>query len=221
MTITSRATTRRSLPGIAIEGLPFIAAGLGLTGLTALANRRAALAPLALTGFTAFFFRDPDRQLEADPRGLYAAADGLVTSVEEIEETRFIGGPATRIATFLSVFDVHINRTPCAGTVRYRDYVPGEFRAAWDREADIANERAYIGLETPYGPVLIVQIAGLVARRIVTWPTLGEELGAGERFGLIKFGSRTDIIFPRGAAEVLVKPGQRSVGARTKLGEWR
>ena len=220
MTVSSRETTRRSLPGLAIEGVPFIAAGAGLTALAALINRRAALVPLALTGFTAYFFRDPDRPLVADPRGLYSAADGVVTSVDEIDEPRFINGPATRIVTFLSVFDVHINRIPCAGVVRYRDYVPGDFRAAWDKEVDVVNERAYIGLETEFGPVLLSQIAGLVARRIITWPVAGEEVAAGERFGLIRFGSRTDIIVPRGAAKILVKPGQKVVGAQTKVGEW-
>ena len=220
MTQVPYQSSRRSIPGFAVEGLPYIAAGLGLTGLTALVNRRLALAPLALTGFTTFFFRDPERPLEADPAGMYAAADGLVTLVDEIDEPRFIGGPATRIATFLSVFDVHINRIPCDGVVQYRDYVPGEFRAAWDKAADTINERAYLGLETQYGPLLVVQIAGLIARRIVTWPTVGEEVGAGERCGLIKFGSRTDIIFPRDAAQVLVQKGQRVHGARTKIGAW-
>lgn len=216
----SRARVRRSLPGLAIEGLPFIGASAGLTALTALLNRRAALLPLALTGLVTYFFRDPERATPADSPYLYAAADGLITAVDEIDEPRFIKGPATRIVTFLSVFDVHINRMPDAGTVRYRDYVPGEFRAAWDKEADTANERAYVGLETAHGPVLVVQIAGLVARRIVTWPSLGEEMGAGERFGLIKFGSRTDLIFPRGAATPLVKKGQKVQGGITRMGEW-
>lgn len=217
---TSRPRVRRSLPGLAIEGMPFIGAGLGLTALTALINRRAALVPLILTGFTTYFFRDPDRHPPADPRYLYAAADGVVTLIDEIDEPRFIKGPATRIATFLSVFDVHINRTPCAGSVDYRDYVPGEFRAAWDKEADIVNERSYVGLTTDHGPVLVTQIAGLIARRIVTWPEVGEELGSGERFGLIKFGSRTDLIFPRAAATPLVHKGQRVLGGLTKLGAW-
>ena len=106
-------------------------------------------------------------------------------------------------------------------TVRYRDHVPGEFRAAWDKEADIANERSYIGMETAHGPVLIVQIAGLVARRIVTWPVVGEELAAGERFGLIKFSSRTDILVPRGTLDVRVKKGQAIKGALTPVGAWR
>ncbi len=215
-----RARVRRSLPGLAIEGVPFIGAGLGATALTALFNRKAALLPLALTAFTSYFFRDPDRECPADDRFLYSAADGHVTLIEEIDEPRFIGGAATRIATFLSVFDVHINRTPCAGTVGYRDYVQGEFRAAWDDEADIANERAYLGLETPHGRVLVSQIAGLVARRIITWPVVGEELGAGERFGLIRFGSRTDIIVPRGSIKVLVQKGQAIKGAVTPIGAW-
>ncbi|GAA5526379.1 phosphatidylserine decarboxylase [Herpetosiphon gulosus] len=217
---SNRARVRRSLPGIAIEGMPFIGAGLGLTALTALFSRKAAILPLALTAFTSYFFRDPDRECPADSSILYAAADGHITMIDEVDEPRFIGGKATRIVTFLSVFDVHINRTPCAGTVQYRDYVQGEFRAAWDGEADIVNERAYLGLETEHGPVLISQIAGLVARRIITWPVVGEELGAGERFGLIKFGSRTDILVPSGSINIFVKKGQAIKGGLTQIGAW-
>lgn len=218
---STRAKVRRSLPGIAIEGVPFIGAGLGLSALTALWSRRAATLPLALTAFTTYFFRDPDRECPADPDTVYSAADGHITHIDEVEEPRFIGGMATRIVTFLSVFDVHINRIPVAGTVRYRDYVQGEFRAAWDNEADIVNERAYLGLETAHGPVLVSQIAGLVARRIVTWPVAGEDVAAGERFGLIKFGSRTDILVPRGSLKVMVKKGQKVQGALTKIGVWQ
>jgi phosphatidylserine decarboxylase len=215
----SREQVRRSLPGLAAEGLPFIGAGLALTGLTALVNRRLALVPLALTGFTTYFFRDPERQVRAEAGTLYAPADGVVTMVDEIEEPRFIKGPAYRIATFLSVFDVHINRSPCGGVVRYREHIGGEFRAAWDKEAHDVNERNYIGLETPYGPILVVQIAGLIARRIICWPAIGEELASGERIGLIRFGSRTDLIFPRELGRPMVQPGARMVGGLSVMGQ--
>ncbi|GIV98188.1 MAG: phosphatidylserine decarboxylase proenzyme [Herpetosiphonaceae bacterium] len=215
----SRALIRRSFPGIATEGLPFIGAGLALTGLVASLNRRLALLPLALTGLTTYFFRDPTRDVPADPRYLYAAADGRVILVDEIEEPRFIKGPAYRIATFLSIFDVHINRSPCRGIVRYREHISGAFKAAWDKTVPEVNERNYLGIESPYGPILVVQIAGLVARRIVCWAEVDEEIASGERFGLIRFGSRTDLIFPRSMGRPLVAPGARVYGGVTPLGE--
>lgn len=209
------------LPGIAPEGLGLVAAGVALTAATALASRRAALLPLALTLGTAAFLRDPRRAPPTDPTRVWAAADGLITRVDELDEQRFIHGPALRIVTFLSLFDVHINRAPTPGTVRYVEHVTGEFRAAWDAECDTVNERNYVGLDTAHGPVLLVQIAGLVARRIVFNPTVGDELGVGERIGLIKFGSRTDVIVPKGTLDPLVTPGMRVRAGLTPLGVWR
>ena len=217
----SQVKARRIFPGIAIEGLPFIAGSLALTGLLGAAfNYRAALLPLALTSFVSYFFRDPERAVADEAQYLYAPADGRVMFVEEVQETRFIKGPAIRIAIFLSIFNVHINRSPVTGLVRYREHVPGKFRAAWQPEIEPGNECQYLGLETPRGPVLITQVAGLLARRIVCRPQLDEEVHCGERIGLIKFSSRTDLIFPRTMARPLVTPDTPVRGAITPIGAY-
>jgi phosphatidylserine decarboxylase len=155
-----------------------------------------------------------------DDRRLWAAADGVVTRVDTIDEPRFLGTRALRIVTFLSLFDVHINRVPSRGTVAYREYIPGAFRAAWDAEADEVNERNYLGFETQQGRVLMIQIAGLVARRIVCHIVPGDAVQAGERMGMIKFGSRTDVIVPEGMARSLVVPGMHVTAGITPIGEW-
>lgn len=210
----------RRFCGLAADGLPFIASGVALTGASALLSPYAMALPLALTGLVTFFFRDPERPQPSDPGYLYAPADGHVMFVEEFEETRFIHGPAYRIAIFLSIFNVHINRSPVAGVVRYREHVPGNFRAAWHKELEPGNERHYLGLETPRGPVMIAQVAGLLARRIVCRPPIGASLACGERFGLIKFSSRTDLIFPRSVARPIIEPGAPVFGGITPLGEY-
>ncbi|MHB9131627.1 MAG: phosphatidylserine decarboxylase [Armatimonadota bacterium] len=218
--VNPKATeVRRPIPGLASEGLPFIAAGLALTGLTALLSRPLAILPLALTGLTTYFFRDPERVTPAEPGCLYAPADGHVMFVEEVEEERFIKGPAYQVAIFLSILDVHINRSPVDGIVRFREYVPGNFRAAWAKESEPGNERQYLGLETAYGPVLVMQVAGLLARRIVCRPQIGDSLAGGERIGLIKFSSRTDLYFPRAHGRPLVTPGMQVYGGVTPIGE--
>jgi len=212
--------THRRLLSIAAEGLPLIGAQLALAGLVALWHRRLALLPLSLAGLTAYFFRDPERSLLAKEGYLYAPADGWVTLVDQIEEERFIKGSACRIAIFLSIFDVHINRSPATGVVRYREHVSGDFRLAWRKEVSMVNERNYIGIETAHGPILVVQIAGLIARRIVCRPRVGQEIPCGERIGLIMFGSRTDLIFPRDVARPLVMTGARVHGGMTPIGVW-
>lgn len=211
----------RPVSRIAPEGVPFVAAGAALTGVTALISKKWAVLPLVLTATTAAFFRDPLRPLPTDDGCFYSAADGQVLRVDEVDEPRFIGGRALRIATFLSLLDVHINRTPVSGTVRYIEHVPGGFRAAWDNDADTANERNYIGLETAYGPVLIVQIAGLVARRIVCRVGPSDTVRAGEQVGLIKFGSRTDVLVPADRARSLITAGRQVHAGETPLGAWR
>jgi phosphatidylserine decarboxylase len=159
--------------------------------------------------------------LPTDAGQLYSAADGRVLRVDEVDEPRFIGGPALRIATFLSLADVHINRTPVSGALRYVEHMPGDFRAAWDAEADIVNERNYVGIDTEHGPVLILQIAGLVARRIVCRVGPGDTVHAGERIGLIKFGSRTDVLVPVNSARPSVVAGMRVYAGATPIGVWR
>ena len=206
---------------IAREGYPFIAGGLAVTGLGAMLDARVALLPLVLTGFFSYFFRDPERTPLSPDEYLYAPADGQVMFVKEVHESRFIHGPAYHIAIFLSVFNVHINRSPAPGIIRYREYVPGRFRAAWQNEIEPRNEHQHLGVETPRGPILITQVAGLLARRIVCRPEIGQQVGCGERIGMIKFGSRTDLLFPQTMARPLVSSDMPVSGARTPIAAYR
>lgn len=208
------------LPNLAPEGMPVLRAGVVVSGAAALLSPKLATVPLALTLGAAYFFRDPHRQLPTDTANFYSAADGRVLRVEQVDEPRFIKGPALRVATFLSLFDVHVNRSAAAGTVRYVEHVPGGFQAAWAEDVHELNERNYIGLDTPHGPMLIVQIAGLVARRIVCNVRPGDAVRAGERIGIIKFGSRTDVLVPASGAQPLVVAGMRVAAGITPLGMW-
>jgi len=204
-------------PIITREGWPFVA-GLLVLALAALAvHWGLALVPALLALFVLWFFRDPERPVPGGEGLVVSPADGRVMFVREVEEPRFVGGPAIQVSIFLSVFDVHINRAPVAGEVRYREYVPGRFLAAWDETVGEVNERAYLGLAAGRHRVLVSQVAGLLARRIITWPQVGDRLERGERFGLIRFGSCTQIWLPPGS-EVLVGPGDRVVGGQTVIG---
>jgi phosphatidylserine decarboxylase len=172
-----------------------------------------------LTSFVAFFFRDPERVVPADENIIVSAADGLVVGVEEMDEPDFQLGRMRRIAVFLSVFDVHVNRSPVAGQVKKTIYKPGEFLDVRHPESSIRNEYLAWRLESPRGAVAVRQIAGLIARRIVPWSKEGAMLGRGERFGMIRFGSRTEVFVPLSCA-VLVKPGDRVAGASTPIARW-
>ena len=170
---------------------------------------------LGFSAFCLYFFRDPDRPMPADPSKIYSPGDGVVLSaVREGDRD----GVTLRI--FLSVFDVHLQRAPCAGRVESVQHVPGSFKMAM-KDAAKANERVSMRLK-PAGsrPALVVeQIAGLVARRIECWSRPGDELLAGERYGIIHFGSQAAVHFPP-AARCVVKPGDRVVGGVTAVGEW-
>ncbi len=180
----------------------------------------AALALLVgLTAFVLFFFRDPERAVPPDPTIIVAAADGLVVSVEEMEEPDFALGRRQRVAIFLSVFDVHVNRSPVAGRVVKTTYKSGSFLDVRHADASTHNEALSWLLETGRGPVAVRQIAGLVARRIVPWAREGSLLERGQRFGMIRFGSRTEIFLPE-TCQVLVKVGDRVQGAATPIARW-
>lgn len=149
-----------------------------------------------LTGFVAWFFRDPRRAAPPDRALVLSPADGRILDIAETVEETFFGGPCRRMTIFLSIFNVHVQRAPLAGLVAYRSYRPGSFAMAWKPKASEENEQASLGLDTPGGPVLVRQIAGLVARRIVTDPHEGDHVDRGERIGLIRFGSRVDLFLP-------------------------
>jgi phosphatidylserine decarboxylase len=165
------------------------------------------------------FFRDPERAWSRGERLIVAPADGKVVSVTQVEEPAFLQGRAERISIFMNVFDCHVNRYPTDGTVAYRQYNPGEFGHAGADKASLSNEQSSIGLATAKGKLLIRQIAGLVARRIVTDHQPGQVVHQGERLGMIRFGSRVDLFLPLGT-RVLVHVGDTTRVGVTVVAEW-
>jgi len=202
---------------LAPEGWPFIAIAWTLAAAAALVAARWGGAWWALTGVMALFavcvvafFRDPIRPGPRGERYVLAAAEGKVVHVTEVDEPMYVRERAVRISIFLSVFDVHVNRYPVDGTVELVHYNQGKFLHAADEKASLDNEQSSIGIRGPRGRVLVRQIAGLIARRIVTDARPGDRVTQGERLGLIRFGSRTDVFLPLSARpSVKVKPGDR------------
>jgi phosphatidylserine decarboxylase len=173
--------------------------------------------PVAL--WVPWFFRDPERP---GPRGdhlILAPADGRVVSVVAVDETTFVEARATRVSVFMNVFNVHVNRHPADGAVAQRSYRPGRFVNATLDKASEDNEQMSLGISTARGPLLVRQIAGLVARRIVTDADVGDPVRQGERLGLIRFGSRVDTFVPEGA-RVVVNTGERTKAGVTVIAEW-
>jgi phosphatidylserine decarboxylase len=171
--------------------------------------------PLLLGAFFLWFFRDPERVIPSDPGLVVSPADGKVT---EVAATVLEGQPATRISIFLSVFDVHVNRSPAAGVIREVVYQRGKFLNAMDAVSAEQNEQNVVTMDSGGMKVVFKQIAGLLARRIVFNHKAGENLARGQRVGLIKFGSRTDVIFT-GAAQLAVKVGDRVKGGSSILAQ--
>ena len=176
---------------------------------------------LAFTAFSAWFFRNPTRTPPKDEDAVISPADGVICQVSEVEEKEFLGGvKTTRVSIFMSVFNVHVNRTPIAGRVAVTKHTPGAFNIASADKASTSNERNAVVLETARGKLLFVQIAGAVARRIVCYAKPGDLLVAGQRFGLIRFGSRVDVYFPTETSKPAVVVGQKVVGGETVLGRF-
>ena len=172
-----------------------------------------------LAAFMAFFFRDPERQPPIDPDIVVAPADGRVTRVRPVEEASS-GRSATVVSIFLSPLDVHINRAPIAGVVTNVSYTRGRFLMATNENASLVNEQNALTIEGERITIVCKQIAGILARRIVCWKRAGERVELGERFGLIKFSSRTDVLLPA-SVEVLVAEGSRVQGGTTVIGRIR
>jgi phosphatidylserine decarboxylase len=208
------------------EGMPFFLAALAV----AVAVYTAALVrrswPLWLLAFLvtllaigiAYFFRDPDR---TGPRGstlVIAPADGRVIDIREVDEPTFLQGRATRISIVMNVFNVHVNRYPIAGRVEYVHYTPGRFRKAAVDTSAADNEQLSVGVQAASHRVLVRQIAGFVARRIVTYSRVGDDAEQGARMGLIRFGSRVDVFVPR-ESTVRVRVGDRPIAGTTLLAE--
>ncbi|MET0554034.1 MAG: phosphatidylserine decarboxylase family protein [Vicinamibacteria bacterium] len=204
---------------IAREGWVFVGTLLGIGLLLALFRLPwFAGVVLALGLFTAFFFRDPERVVPTDPRLVLSPADGKVILVVPAPADHAFGPGTTQVSIFLSVFDVHINRSPIAGTVTRAKYHPGKFLPAWDDKASLQNEQNAVTVENGADRIEFKQIAGLIARRIVFKKREGDAVGAGERVGLIKFGSRVDVFLPAGV-KIRVAKGDRVTGGETVLAE--
>lgn len=201
-----REALRFGLPPL---GLGFLAVWIGWTWPAAVL--------FLLAVFVFYFFRDPERALPASPTAVVSPADGRVLSV--MEES-LDGQPGHRIAIFLSIMDVHVNRAPVAARIAGVEYRPGKFFAAMRERASAENERNVIRLESERGTVIVKQIAGWVARRVLVWKPVGSTLARGERLGMIRFGSRVEIWLP-GGAQVLVRPGQHVRSGATAIADWQ
>ncbi|MBV9454940.1 MAG: phosphatidylserine decarboxylase family protein [Rubrobacter sp.] len=184
-------------------------------------GRRSGLLALGAAGAILMFFRDPERPLDPDPDVVYAAADGFVTDVEEAHEPWIPGGDALRISTFLSIHNVHVNRSPVEGSVTKMEEIAGKFVPAFLGSSKDQNHQNRIAIDGPKGRAVVVQIAGMVARKISRWIETGERIAAGQRIGLIHFGSRTDVLLPVGSADPLVRPGDRVRAGATPLARYR
>jgi len=165
---------------------------------------------LLLASFVAFFFRNPRRTIPEDPRVIVSPADGRVVKVERV-------GNVTKLSIFLSIFNVHVNRSPMRGRIEAIDYRRGKFKAAFNHAASVENERNIIMVVQGNLKLVFTQVAGIVARRIVCWKKVGDLVEKGELVGLIRFGSRVDVLFPAGT-EVTVETGARVRGGSTPIG---
>jgi phosphatidylserine decarboxylase len=209
------------------EGLIFIviAALLAAGGYALALNRRSW--PLWLLAFVltllalwvAYFFRDPERSGERGRQLVISPADGKVVQIADVEEPAFVGAKTKRISIFMNVFNVHVNRYPVTGTVKYVHYNKGKFINAAADKASLENEQSSVGIESESGyRVLVRQIAGLIARRIVTYSKVGDKVTQGDRLGIIRFGSRVDVFVPVDS-RILVKVGQNTYAGVTVVAE--
>jgi len=199
------------------EGYKFAVAPLGL-GVLALVLRWnwAGGILVFLAAFVLYFFRDPERIVPADPAVVVSPADGRVMEIVDQAMGSRLG---RRVSIFLAIWDVHVNRAPLAGRILKLEYRPGRFLAAMRSRASAENEQNVIHLSTERGEIVLKQIAGWIARRVLCWKAEGETVALGERVGMIRFGSRVDIWLPL-EAEIIVRPGQHVAGGSSILARW-
>jgi phosphatidylserine decarboxylase len=213
--------TRWGAAELMLMGGPLLAAAIGL----ACWRWYLGLVPGALACLVAYFFRDPSRRVPEGPGILVAPADGTVAEITRLDHHDYVGGPAVRIGIFLSIFNVHLNRSPAACRVIALRYTPGEFLNALNPASAIRNENMWIGLEEetpPHRRIVVRQISGAIARRIVCDLRPGEQLGRGQKFGMIKLGSRTELIVPATDDLVVeVKIGQKVKAGTTVFARYR
>ena len=176
-----------------------------------------AVIPVVLALYFAYFFRDFHRSMPYDPDIFYYPADSTVMGVEDIFDDEYLNEPATKLTIFLSVFNVHTNRAPLDGEIKYQRYTCGQFVPAYEKNASFENERHAVGVDNGRVRYLVIQVAGLLARRIVSWVTVGHDLKQGETYGMIKFGSSTELIVPKNV-EITVKKGDTVTGGITVVG---
>ena len=190
----------------ALDGIPTIIGSVLVTGVFMLIHPLPAVVMCCVTGLVIWFYRDPERETPVEPELFISPADGEI--VEIGPALHEFTGESLKIGIFMNAFSVHVNRSPCEGIIEYMNYVPGKKIVAFSPKASEINERFYVGLRTPHGAVLLVQIAGLMARRIACRRKVGESLRRGERYGMIKLGSKVDVYLPEAVA-VKVKIGDK------------
>jgi len=186
--------------------------------LGVLVHPYAAILPAVLACYCIYFFRNPNRKIPADENLIVSPADGTVQDVVDVEADDFIKSPCRKVIIFLSVFDVHVNRSPITGEIKIQKYICGRFRPAYKDSVGFENERHLIGIENEKLRVTVTQVAGILARRIVSWVTLDDKLEKGELYGLIRFGSCTELVMPSNV-EVLVKKGDKVRGGESIIGK--
>ncbi len=209
---------------IAREGFPFIAAGILSAALAWLAAQYISslflyltVSLALLTAFVVYFFRDPERTSPNLPGAIISAADGRVVAIDQLEKDEDLAAPAVRVSIFLSLFDVHVNRTPIAGSVDWVERRSGAFGVAYSSIASTTNEQSVIAISNDSTRLVIKQIVGILARRICCYLSVGDRVRLGERFGLIRFGSRVDHILPS-QTDLQVQLGQRVRAGETVIG---
>jgi phosphatidylserine decarboxylase len=203
---------------VAAEGWPFILPLAAVTVLCFLSGwKHMGYVALALSLFVLFFFRDPERTIPEGKGVVVSPADGKVIVIKDIYEPDYLKQDVKQISIFLSVFNVHVNRTPIGGTIEAVKYNPGKFLVASADKASLDNEQTGMVISDGKNKVLVKQIAGLIARRIVCYAKTGDTVKVGERYGLIRFGSRVDLFLPKNT-DLMVKVGDRIKGARDVIG---
>ncbi|WP_313991638.1 phosphatidylserine decarboxylase [uncultured Selenomonas sp.] len=203
---------------IVSEGYKFIAAALVLAGILGFfAHPYIAVPFVVLACYFAYFFRSPAREIVQDARHILSPADGTVTEISSVGTDDFVGEPCNKIVIFMSVFNVHVNRSPIDGEIKLQKYYCGRFRPAYKDEVGFVNEHHLIGIDRGDLRITVKQIAGILARRIVSWVTLDDRMRQGDIYGMIRFGSCLEIVMPA-RAEILVAKGEKVQGGRTVLG---
>lgn len=211
---------------VAKEGVPFIVVS-SLLAVAAIALAASTGSPWLWTiaavltivaVWVVYFFRDPEREGARGDRLVVSPADGKIVMITKVHEPAFIRGPAIRISVFMNIFSVHVNRYPVSGSVRYTHYNPGKFLNAAVEKASLENEQSSVGIESTIGRVVVRQIAGLVARRILTYSRDGDLAAQGSRFGIIRFGSRVDVFVPT-TCVIKVQLGEQVFAGLTVLAE--